>query len=165
MALWCSRLARQPVTLEVDGSSPFGVAKKKRKPSKWMAFFFIVPDGREQSNATVRWTVACRRLDGGNTSVFAIGENANESVRDFPIQYHPLGGVIFFSPGRTRTIKCDSPGLTKDIFTGVKCTGYLPSIYRDSLRCSSIYHGSRCRFESHDRRNLSAKQENPLSLK
>ena len=28
MALWCSRLARQPVTLEVDGSSPFGVAKR-----------------------------------------------------------------------------------------------------------------------------------------
>ena len=27
MASWCSRLARQPVTLEVDGSSPFGVAK------------------------------------------------------------------------------------------------------------------------------------------
>ena len=27
MALWCSRLARQPVTLEVDGSSPFWVAK------------------------------------------------------------------------------------------------------------------------------------------
>ena len=26
LALWCSRLARQPVTLEVDGSSPFGVA-------------------------------------------------------------------------------------------------------------------------------------------
>ena len=26
MAPWCSRLARQPVTLEVDGSSPFGVA-------------------------------------------------------------------------------------------------------------------------------------------
>ena len=27
LARWCSRLARQPVTLEVDGSSPFGVAK------------------------------------------------------------------------------------------------------------------------------------------
>ena len=27
MASWCSRLARQPVTLEVDGSSPFEVAK------------------------------------------------------------------------------------------------------------------------------------------
>ena len=26
-ARWCSRLARQPVTLEVDGSSPFRVAK------------------------------------------------------------------------------------------------------------------------------------------
>ena len=30
LALWCSRLARQPVTLEVDGSSPFGVAIKHR---------------------------------------------------------------------------------------------------------------------------------------
>ena len=28
LARWCSRLARQPVTLEVDGSSPFGVAIK-----------------------------------------------------------------------------------------------------------------------------------------
>ena len=26
MARWCSRLARQPVTLEVDGSSPFRAA-------------------------------------------------------------------------------------------------------------------------------------------
>ena len=30
MALWCSRLARQPVTLEVDGSSPFGVAINRK---------------------------------------------------------------------------------------------------------------------------------------
>ena len=29
LARWCSRLARQPVTLEVDGSSPFRVATKK----------------------------------------------------------------------------------------------------------------------------------------
>ena len=28
LARWCSRLARQPVTLEVDGSSPFRVATK-----------------------------------------------------------------------------------------------------------------------------------------
>ena len=28
LAQWCSRLARQPVTLEVDGSSPFRVAIK-----------------------------------------------------------------------------------------------------------------------------------------
>ena len=30
LALWCSRLARQPVTLEVDGSSPFGVAINRK---------------------------------------------------------------------------------------------------------------------------------------
>ena len=30
LARWCSRLARQPVTLEVDGSSPFGVAMKSQ---------------------------------------------------------------------------------------------------------------------------------------
>ena len=29
LARWCSRLARQPVTLEVDGSSPFRVAIKR----------------------------------------------------------------------------------------------------------------------------------------
>ena len=40
MALWCSRLARQPVTLEVDGSSPFGVAKKEVTHSG--DFFFAV---------------------------------------------------------------------------------------------------------------------------
>ena len=39
MALWCSRLARQPVTLEVDGSSPFGVANKKHHPSGWCFLF------------------------------------------------------------------------------------------------------------------------------
>ena len=48
MALWCSRLARQPVTLEVDGSSPFGVAKKKT-PSIWMAFFAAIKKGLEPS--------------------------------------------------------------------------------------------------------------------
>jgi len=30
------------------------------------------------SNATVRWTVACRWLDSGNTIIFAEGENANQ---------------------------------------------------------------------------------------
>ena len=60
MALWCSRLARQPVTLEVDGSSPFGVAKKEViHPDDF--FFVILKNGLEQSNATVRGTVACRR--------------------------------------------------------------------------------------------------------
>ena len=43
LARWCSRLARQPVTLEVDGSSPFRVANR-RKPSKRMAFFLLTPE-------------------------------------------------------------------------------------------------------------------------
>ena len=33
LARWCSRLARQPVTLEVDGSSPFRVANNAYEPS------------------------------------------------------------------------------------------------------------------------------------
>ena len=41
-ALWCSRLARQPVTLEVDGSSPFGVAKKEKLFRKEGLFFFAI---------------------------------------------------------------------------------------------------------------------------
>ena len=31
---------------------------------------FLLMARLERSNATVRWTVACRRLDGGNTSIF-----------------------------------------------------------------------------------------------
>ena len=40
MALWCSRLARQPVTLEVDGSSPFGVAKEETTHSGGFFFYY-----------------------------------------------------------------------------------------------------------------------------
>ena len=41
LALWCSRLARQPVTLEVDGSSPFGVAIKSQICANEEDFFLI----------------------------------------------------------------------------------------------------------------------------
>ena len=61
LALWCSRLARQPVTLEVDGSSPFGVAKKKRHPFGWR-FFLFPRETRTHLDATVLWTVACEGL-------------------------------------------------------------------------------------------------------
>ena len=44
LARWCSRLARQPVTLEVDGSSPFGVAKKKAIHLD--GFFHILEENR-----------------------------------------------------------------------------------------------------------------------
>ena len=32
-------------------------------------------------NATVRWTVACRRLDGGNSLICSIGANAANPTR------------------------------------------------------------------------------------
>ncbi|MBR4972244.1 MAG: hypothetical protein IKY59_04655, partial [Oscillospiraceae bacterium] len=57
--LWCSRLARQPVTLEVDGSSPFGVAIKQNTIRKDGVFVLSGLDGLESRHlATVRWTVA-----------------------------------------------------------------------------------------------------------
>ena len=46
LARWCSRLARQPVTLEVDGSSPFRVAKKI--VILWDGYFFVPGKGLEQ---------------------------------------------------------------------------------------------------------------------
>ena len=42
LARWCSRLARQPVTLEVDGSSPFRVAKKEVIPNGDDFFFTFI---------------------------------------------------------------------------------------------------------------------------
>ena len=35
-----------------------------------MGFLFWTIDRFEDLNATVRWTVACRQLDGGNTIIF-----------------------------------------------------------------------------------------------
>ena len=43
LARWCSRLARQPVTLEVDGSSPFGVAIKSQICAIEEGFFLNMP--------------------------------------------------------------------------------------------------------------------------
>ena len=66
LALWCSRLARQPVTLEVDGSSPFGVAKKKTLFPKGKGVFLFEDTERTDSNhlnPTCRWHVGRCRLD------------------------------------------------------------------------------------------------------
>jgi len=41
--------------------------------------FWYQGEGSNDLNATVRGTVACRRLDGGNTIIFAFGKNANRS--------------------------------------------------------------------------------------
>ena len=88
MALWCSRLARQPVTLEVDGSSPFGVAIK-RKTTHRVVFSFYKGFGRTRivkCNSPVDCCLApagrgqhcyCRPFSDGN---------ANESVRGLFVQ-------------------------------------------------------------------------------
>ena len=53
--------------------------KKKRHPLD-VSSFSLGGLGFEESNAGVQWTPACRQLDGGNTLIFAKGENANESL-------------------------------------------------------------------------------------
>ena len=53
LARWCSRLARQPVTLEVDGSSPFRVAKKEVIPNG--DDFFFAFNGLKELHAIPRW--------------------------------------------------------------------------------------------------------------
>ena len=70
LALWCSRLARQPVTLEVDGSSPFGVAKKEKLFKTEELFFFAIQrTDSNHLNARVLWTLARARLDGRDSII------------------------------------------------------------------------------------------------
>jgi len=61
---------------DVDGC-PFSVS----------VLFIFGGYGIRKINTDVRWTSACRRLDGGNSLIFAIGENANES------HYPPLSQI------------------------------------------------------------------------
>ena len=58
------------------GSGPRGLGFESRYSDqetgiRFRGFRFLnwVERGFEQSNATVQWTVACRRLDGGNTLI------------------------------------------------------------------------------------------------
>ena len=54
--------------------------KKNRYPLGICSFSFRRIMGFEKLNAGVRGTPACRQLDGGNTIIFANGENADESL-------------------------------------------------------------------------------------
>ena len=82
MALWCSRLARQPVTLEVDGSSPFGVAINKNTTQRVVfLFMMVVPTDSKDSMRQSGGLSLAARLDGGNTTNFSKGKNVNEDLR------------------------------------------------------------------------------------
>ena len=54
--------------------------KKKRHPSGCLFFFLGVVMGFEDLNTTCRWQVVRRRLDGGDTLIFAKGENAANPI-------------------------------------------------------------------------------------
>ncbi len=54
LARWCSRLARQPVTLEVDGSSPFRVAISQLSRASCSALFASVAQLVEQGTENPR---------------------------------------------------------------------------------------------------------------
>ena len=90
MARWCSRLARQPVTLEVDGSSPFRVAKKEATPKGWLPFWQFEKRTRK-TNPTPRWgvdrRVGARRYHTipereSATSPFRVTEKTGGSLKD-----------------------------------------------------------------------------------
>ncbi len=107
MALWCSRLARQPVTLEVDGSSPFGVAKK-RNPSLRDGFLFCYQGEQTRkpalSNSPVdccnrRGFAAAKRVRSGSilrsqqsesVCKYAKSSEENRSLRSFWIYMLPF---------------------------------------------------------------------------
>ena len=96
MALWCSRLARQPVTLEVDGSSPFGVAIKSQICAVRKKFFLIclcssVGRAADWKSACL-WFDSDRRHHGSDSSEPRCG--CSSSGRAPPCQ----GGGSEFEP-------------------------------------------------------------------
>ena len=92
----------------------------------------VRPGGALTRRATPHWGVAL---------------NGSSPDRESQIKNAILmDGVFYLLRIRTRTIKCDSPGFTRDIFTGEECRVYLLSICQDFLRYSSIYPGNRYHF-------------------
>ena len=115
-------------THEVEGSSPPVSTKKKTTPFGVVFLFYRGMKGTRKKNAT-RTSVACRRLDGGNTSIFSEGENVNESpspkgenVNESPnlhVKGHPrwfvIGGILhvkFNQPYRSYSFSTSSAVLT-----------------------------------------------------
>ena len=110
LARWCSRLARQPVTLEVDGSSPFRVAKtpflmewrfllccnrtRKAGPSKQSGGLFARPWLRRSEASPFR--VAKMPSLVGWRFLFA-GDGRPVPCKIVPISLCPLPPVVGFS--------------------------------------------------------------------
>ena len=78
------------------GFESLSAYQEKQIPLTGICFFYLLWKGLEQSNARVRWTLACRRLDGGNTIIFTAGENVNESLSAYQEIQIPFTGICFF---------------------------------------------------------------------
>ena len=67
---WLSLVERVLWEHEAAGSNPVARTKKTRHPNGVSCLFAFGKDRiRTHFNGTVRWTVPCRRLDGGNTKM------------------------------------------------------------------------------------------------
>ena len=64
---------------DAAGSSPVTSTNVKRIPI-WVSVLFHIGGIRTRLNTTPRWGVACRRLDGGNSSVYS---NPSSSANRF----------------------------------------------------------------------------------
>ena len=87
----------QPLRISRSGVRvPFGIPTMNN-PNHICGFgLFLYLDRLERINARVRWTLACRWLDGGNTIIFDAGENADESLSAYQEKQIPLTGICFF---------------------------------------------------------------------
>ena len=102
--------------------SPAGHQINKNHTHHGVVFIYLKVSRRfEQSNATVRWTVACRRLTRRQHHKFFRRKNCNESPR--VTKPHPprCGSyfLILWMP-EIRTIKCNRTRFAKEYFSHLR---------------------------------------------
>ena len=82
LARWCSRLARQPVTLEVDGSSPFRVANEKKAIQK-DGFLFVNPEKNDSKDSyyfLIKILILIRKASPEGAACFVIYKERNHKT-------------------------------------------------------------------------------------
>ena len=90
-----AQLAEQlPFKQWVRGSNPRRVTKKRKMHSHLPLFDFL--SGFEKLNATVRWTVACRQLDGSNTLIFFRPKRKKMQTNPRRVTENPPGTIMFY---------------------------------------------------------------------
>ena len=82
--VWRSLVSRLNGVQEAS-SSNLDTRTKKWETTYVVSHFLFRRKRFEPSNASVRWTLACRQLDGGNTMIFIPVGNENEPNLDTQI--------------------------------------------------------------------------------